>query len=282
MRETFDQNDRVVLVDDLLEYLADVGDSDGARLILAHDIRLSLTGLNFWWRVRGGRDWARARGLPEPWFVGAQGSRWGHPFESMRERAKLGVKRNDRFRRTQRTVGRWFSIADIADWLARDGGGVMPDPARRAYIYRSISKSLLDGEFDGVTRDRSLTKVLWLSPNAPPQRLSAAILSGAIEIYGADYGENSIVVAAYLAHSSLPRALYYRWSNVHGYPLLPLFEITRSGDDSQRQARRAVGRTAGSEAGPIGAFKSNCSRTCGPGNEHRINPAGPRPARTSH
>jgi hypothetical protein len=226
LRETFDQNDRVVLVDDLLAYLTGVGDSDGSRLILARDVRLSLTGLNFWWWVRGGKDWARGRGLPVPWFVGAQGSQWGHPFQAMRERAELGQKRNDRFRRKQRVSGRWFGFAEIADWLARDSGGVMPDPGRRAYIYQLISRSLLDGEFDSVTRDRSLTKVLWLSPVASPQRLSAEILSGAVEAYGADYGEDAIVVTAYLGRSWLPRDLYHRWSILCGFPLLPLFEMT--------------------------------------------------------
>jgi hypothetical protein len=223
----YDQNGQPIFKEAIQAYLTQFGEDDRRLEIIARDVRITLKGARLWWALGGGKVWARARRLPEPWFVSEGESTWGHPFASTLHRRRKRIAQIDRFRRTQRQKGHWFSVASITEWLARENGNIEPSPAKREIAYRRFATSLLDGEFD---RDRS--QVLCLHPDGPPIRLDANLLAGSIDLYGADYSEASVVVSGYLSHCWIPRDLYEQWCMLHGLRLHPQFDLTRSATSS--------------------------------------------------
>jgi hypothetical protein len=61
-----------------------------------------------------------------------------------------------------RQKGEWVSLADIADWCAREAGGIRPDENLRAEAYRQLGESLAAGFFGRGRQSR----VLFLHPHS--------------------------------------------------------------------------------------------------------------------
>lgn len=57
-----------------------------------------------------------------------------------------------RFRNRQQTTGRWVSLADAADWHARESGSIVADETKRATTYELFARAWRAGAFHPSSR----------------------------------------------------------------------------------------------------------------------------------
>jgi hypothetical protein len=113
-------------------------------------------------------------------------------------------RRISRFREHQQRRRNWISLADIADWIARDRGATdRRDEKLRAQGYDDLLNAILIGEFERGNR----SCVLYLTPDAELFRLSAELLRDMRDVHADPATVNNEV----LSRCWVPRDLAQRW-----------------------------------------------------------------------
>jgi hypothetical protein len=107
----------------------------------------------------------------------------------------------------RRRPRRWFSFTEVADWCARERGGMLRDEDRRSAAYGALTSALLDGKFEKNAR----SMVLYLPPECPSAdtyertRLEAEWARELLNFYGVEF------VYLVLAHCWLSRGVCHHW-----------------------------------------------------------------------
>ncbi len=178
---------------------------------------------------------------------------------AVRRRIRLWrEKHNECFAERQRRQRRWFSLAEIADWCAREPGSIKPDEERRALAYAELGKALRDGEFEQGGRSR----VLYLNPETSWARMTRARFTEIVDAFGSDH---DLLVSAYLARCWLPHDLAQRWFKMknlrpHPYWFQPPTEDT----STSQQEGLAVAIAANAAANKDNAHLKSAGPTVDP------------------
>jgi hypothetical protein len=128
---------------------------------------------------------AERRGLPRYIGKGARGRRWLAEFAARQERRR-----------------QWVSFDEIADWCAREAGGIAPDPALRHAAYAALGASLRAGALECGGRPA----VLLLCPGMAPLRVGRRWMAAVAAL-----GDEAYVAAHHLALCWMPLELARAW-----------------------------------------------------------------------
>jgi hypothetical protein len=157
---------------------------------------------------------------------------------SFRQRRDKQIRR---FIDTNRYTRDWINFAEIAEWCSEEDGSILPNEAKRAAAYDSLTRDLLAGEFTEDGRSH----VLYLHPSIAKVRMTPEWLKDAID-HNFD-GANGRL--GYLPCCWISRRMFERWIAKHRLPeSAPRF----------RPRRKPVGSVAiaGNEGAAIKALAS--------------------------
>jgi hypothetical protein len=202
-------------------------DSDGQQFRSEDLFSGVLRRQRVWTSVRFSRDhligeWPRAGAAA---FVEAQADQYW--TERDRERAKRSMRSRatERRKRSLRRDGKWASVGEVADWLAREGQRLGERLGARAY--EEFWRALQDGEFD---RDGK-TRALLLNPATTWARVTTNRGRWALETHGWDTFVSQFLSCSWVEIDRalrwlagwLPRDLSQRWAatQAHSVPLCP-------------------------------------------------------------
>ena len=123
-------------------------------------------------------------------------------------------------REKQRRSRDWISLNDIADWCARESGGIIPDEARRVHTFAELRNSIMLGDFEVSGRDR----VLLLNPYILHARLTRGRLAEAEESFRPED-----VRSEFIAMCLIPRDLCILWMETKRISLPAWLRLVSSG-----------------------------------------------------
>jgi hypothetical protein len=129
-------------------------------------------------------------------------------LETLKRREDVWRKsRIERFTKRQRLAREWINFAEVADFLAREDGSIVPDEKKRITAFNTLSNDILSGEFEKNGR----SKVLFLNPCTRKIRLTPAELQDVIEYnYDGNHG-----LSEYLPYCWAPREVMEGWLEKH-------------------------------------------------------------------
>jgi hypothetical protein len=133
----------------------------------------------------------RLRGLNAPCRCGTD-----------RKREARWAARIAGFAEAQRQSRDWISLAEIADWCAREHGSIIPDPQRRDAAFVDLRAAIAKGAFATAGRSR----VLFLHPTATFAKLTRERLAKIEACY-----PTTDVNVHYLGWCWVPRTLARDW-----------------------------------------------------------------------